>query len=199
MSKVQSRTERRSHAEADPDEAGLGLWLAAVGRGEREALAVLYGRTHAHLYAILLRMLKEWDRAEEALHEVYLKVWRNAAGYDPARGPAMAWLVGVARHTALDKLRRLRRELALDDVPGIIDELADDGADPSAEVLASAEARRLQACLEELEPEPRACIALAYWDGLTHEELAHRLQRPVGTVKSWLRRSLIRLKQCLEA
>ena len=199
MSKTQSRTERRSHAEAGSDEAALRLWLAAVGRGEQQALAVLYGRTSAHLFAILLRMLKQWDRAEEALHEVYLKVWRNADGYDPERGPAMAWLVGVARHTALDKLRRMRRELALDDVAEVVEEPADDGAGPLAAALAAAEARSLQACLEELEPEPRACILLAYWEGLTHEELARRVQRPVGTVKSWLRRSLVRLRQCLEA
>lgn len=188
---------RRPDPEADGEDEALGLWLAAVGRSDRQAFAVLYGRTSPHLLAVLLRMLKQRDRAEEALHEVYLKVWRTAGGYDPARGAAMAWLVGVARHAALDRLRRSRREVALEEAADRDDEPAGT-LDPLAASLAAADARRLQRCLEGIEPEPRSCIVLAYWEGLTHDQLAQRLQRPVGTVKSWIRRSLIRLKHCLE-
>lgn len=175
----------------------LRPWLAAVGRGDREAFAVLYGQTSAQLFAVLLRMLRRRDIAQEVLHDVYVKVWERATSYDPALGTATSWLVAVARHAALDRLRRGRREAPFDPEAPEIAEMAAADADPSALAFASAEAAALRACLDELEQEPRRGILLAYWEGLTHEEVARRLDRPVGTVKSWIRRGLLRLRRCL--
>jgi RNA polymerase sigma-70 factor (ECF subfamily) len=175
------------------DEAALGIWLADVAREDTDALALVYGRTSARLLAVLLRLVRRRDLAEEILHDVYLRVWDRAGAYDPAKGSAMAWLVAIARNAALDHLRRHRREVPLE---------ADEGegpADPFDLAQSSAARRALAACLDELEPEPRRCVILAYRTGLTYDDLACRLGRPVGTVKSWIRRSLLRLRACLEA
>ena len=184
-------------SDAAREEGSLRLWLAAAGRGDREALAVLYGATSAQLFAVLTRILRRHELAEEVLHDVYVKVWQNAASYDPARGSVVAWLVTIARHAAFDRLRRGRYETSFDAAPDL-ELLPSDEPDPAMASFASAEARALQDCLGELEPEPRAVLILAYWEGLTHDEMARRLARPVGTVKSWIRRSLLRLRSCLE-
>lgn len=162
--------------------------------GDGDALAVLYGQTSGRLMAVLLRLLRRRELAEEVLHDVYLRVWDRAKAFDPAKGSAMGWLVTVARNTALDHFRRHRRE-----VVGVEDlELAgEELATPDLAAM-SATRRALQACLELLEPDPRRCVLLAYQGGLTYDELAQQLGRPIGTVKSWVRRSLQRLRQCLE-
>ena len=172
----------------------MAAWLAAVAAGDGDALAVLYGQTSGRLMAVLLRLLRRRELAEEVLHDVYLRVWDRAHSFDAAKGSAMGWLVAVARNTALDHFRRHRREVVgIADVEATVEE-------PAGPDLASASAARraLQACLDRLEPEPRRCVLMAYRDGLTHDELAARLGRPTGTVKSWVRRSLLRLRRCLE-
>jgi RNA polymerase sigma-70 factor (ECF subfamily) len=108
----------------------------------------------------------------------------------------MTWMVAIARNAALDRLRRQRREVPLDELPGY-DTAADEADGPAALALASAEDRALADCLARLDAEQRNCVLLAYYHGLTHDELAQRLSRPIGTVKSWIRRSLLRLRQCL--
>lgn len=185
----------RGHPGEGTEDDGLTTWLAAVAGGDVDALAGLYGQTSARLMAVLLRLLRRRELAEEVLHDVYLRVWERAGSFDASRGAPMAWLVSVARNAALDHHRRHRRE-----VVGIGDELppADEAADPSDLATASASRRALEACLEQLEPEPRRCVVLAYQGGLSHDELAVLVGRPVGTVKSWVRRSLLRLRQCLE-
>lgn len=176
------------------EETALRAWVAALARRDTDALALLYGRTSRHVLPVLLRLLRRRDLAEEALHDVYLKVWERAAGYDPARGNVMAWLTTIARSTALDQLRRQRRELPLAE-----EEMQDLVPDTAAPADASAERQALQACLDELEPDPRLCVLLAYQGGFTYEEMSRRLDRPVNTIKSWVRRSLLRLRQCLES
>ncbi len=172
----------------------VAAWLAAVAAGDGDALAVLYGQTSGRLMAVLLRLLRRRELAEEVLHDVYLRVWERAKSFDPARGSALGWLVAVARNTALDHFRRHRREVVgIEDMDLTVVEPA--GPDLA---MASAARRALQACLERLEPEPRRCVLLAYQHGLTYEEMAARLDRPIGTVKSWVRRSLSRLRLCLE-
>lgn len=175
-----------------PEEAALADWLAAVARRDTDALAVLYGQTSGRLLAVLTRLLRRRELAEEVLHDVYLKVWDRAASFQPERGAAMAWLVTIARHAALDHLRRQRRE-PTDEMPEGASELAD----PRDAAHGSAMRRALEACLQELEPEPRHCVLLAYQGGFTYDELAQRFDRPANTVKSWVRRSLTRLRQCL--
>jgi RNA polymerase sigma-70 factor, ECF subfamily len=166
-----------------------------VAARETDALALLYGQTSPRLLAVLVRLLRRRELAEEVLHDVYLRVWDRAGSFDPTRGSAMGWLVSIARNAALDHFRRHKRE-----VVGIGDELPPlvEATDPSDLAAASAARRALQACLDLLEPEPRRCVVLAYQGGMTHDELAALLDRPVGTVKSWVRRSLLRLRQCLE-
>ena len=166
--------------------------------GDRDALAVLYGQTSPRLMAVLLRLLRRRELAEDVLHDVYLRVWDRAGTYDPKRGSATGWLLAITRNVALDHCRQRRHQVV---GAGECLDLTDGASqpDPAALADASAAARALHACLERLEAEPRRCLTLAYYEGLTYDELARRLDRPVGTVKSWVRRSLGRLRQCLGA
>jgi RNA polymerase sigma-70 factor, ECF subfamily len=168
--------------------------IRASARGDRAAFAALYAQTSAKLFAIALRILRQREWAEEALQESFVAVWERARDYDPARGSAMGWLVTIVRHCAIDQLRRSaarpesrsEAEAALPTLP------ASGSADSGAEL------RALPRCLDELDEHPRRAVLLAYCYGLTREELAARLGVPIGTVKSWLRRSLERLQKCLE-
>lgn len=173
----------------------LAPLLSAVAGGDRGALGTLYERTSAKLYGICLRVLGSEAEAEEALQEAYLAVWRRAETYDPARAGAIAWLAVLARNKAIDRLRRRSQpsapldaaEQVPDDAPSALDliESAEDGA-------------RLAACLGELEEKQQALIRAAFWSGASYPELAEREAVPLGTMKSWIRRSLIRLRGCLE-
>ncbi len=173
----------------------IGL-LRAVGAGDRAAFAALYAQTAAQLFGVALRMLRQRDRAEDVLQESFVTIWQRAGDYDPTKGAPLTWLITVLRHRAIDALRRSARQperlaepeealLAL--VAGPADS-ADRGSD----------LRALQNCLGELGPEQRRAMLLVYAYGLTQEELAARIATPLGTVKSWIRRSLERLKKCLD-
>lgn len=186
------RVRSREAAEA----VALNGLLTQVAGGDRNALAELYTRTAPQLLGLVQRMLHKRDVAEEILHDAYLRIWHNAATFSAQRGSAMSWMVAIARNAALDRLRRQRREVPLDALPDY-DAPTDDADGPAAAAIATAEGRALADCLEQLEAEQRNCLLLAYYHGLTHEELAQRLGRPMGTVKSWIRRSLLRLRQCL--
>ncbi|HEX8375795.1 MAG TPA: sigma-70 family RNA polymerase sigma factor [Geminicoccaceae bacterium] len=194
MSEHRARTIPSGRPEVGDEAARL---LAAVAAGDQAALGELYTRTSSRLFGVALRLLRRHDLAEEALHDAYLKVWRRAGSYSPERGPALAWLTTITRRAALDRLRRQRREISLEDAPEV-QELEAPGDEPLARIAASADGAALLGCLEKLGSEQRNCILLAYRDGYSHDELARLLGRPLGTVKSWVRRSLIRLKQCLE-
>lgn len=168
--------------------------IDGVGRRDRAAFAALYSMTSAKLFGIALRILRQRERAEEALQDSFVTIWQRAAGYDPARGSAMGWLVTIVRHCAIDHLRRhaARPESRSAPDEALLALAAPGGADSRSEL------RALQRCLDELEEQPRRAVLLAYCYGLTREELAARLGVPIGTVKSWLRRSLERLQKCLE-
>ena len=172
--------------------------LLAVAGGERDAFAALYRASAPQLFALALRILKRRDAAEEVLQEAFVNVWRHALDYRPEKGTAMGWMATIVRNRALDRLRRARPETPLDDAPGRHD-WPDPAPDPLAAATMSESARQLDACLERLEEGPRRAIRLAYYEGMTHEALAARLGAPLGTVKSWVRRGLMRLKTCLEA
>ena len=188
----------RGHDQDTLNERALSAWLGSVARRDTDALAVLYGQTSPRLLAVLLRILRRRELAEEVLHDVYLRVWDRAASYDPSKGSAMGWLVSVARNAALDHFRRHRREVLGADGGEAEGGEAAELADPEDFAQASAARRALQTCLERLDPEPRRCLVLAYQRGLTYEEMARQLDRPVNTLKSWIRRSLVRLRHCLE-
>jgi RNA polymerase sigma-70 factor (ECF subfamily) len=168
--------------------------LLRTAHRDRAAFAALYQQTSAKLYGIALRIMRSREAAEEVLQESFVAIWERAQDYDPARGSAVGWLTAIVRHCAIDQLRRRAARPASWSVPD--DALADLIAPDSA--ASRAELRALQRCLDELEAEPRRAVLLAYCFGLTREELARHLAVPVGTVKSWLRRSLERLRKCLD-
>jgi RNA polymerase sigma factor (sigma-70 family) len=191
-------------ASPDPSErstrvAGL---LARVALADQRAFEALYGQTSAHLYAVALRIVRDPSAAEEILQEAYVSVWHHAGSYDAARSQPMTWLASIVRNRCLDQLRR--RELATvtlttedEDAPEY--DVADEGLTPAELLLRGAEARSVRDCVETLDAGPRQAIAMAFFQGLSHAELAAQLREPLGTIKSWVRRGLERLKRCLDA
>lgn len=182
---------------ADVDREHLrGLLLATAG-GDRRAFESLYQRTSAKLFGICLRILSERTEAEEALQDVYLAIWRKAGMYDGERASPITWLAMIARNRAIDRLRASKMErtsLPID----LAAELADEGASVVAAAELDSESRRLDVCLGELSDEQRNVIHTAFFEGSTYEEIAARSNTPLGTVKSWIRRGLMKLKACLQ-
>lgn len=179
---------------ADPL-AGL---LAACARRDRDAFERLYRETAAKLFGVALRILRREDWAEEVLQECYIRVWNHAHEYRAGLAAPMTWMTSIVRNACLDRLRRPRLEVADED--GALAAAAESpGPGPLAALEQDAAARALKRCLEALEPKHRQAIALAYYDGLSHSELAAHLREPLGTVKTWVRRGLLRLRACLEA
>jgi RNA polymerase sigma-70 factor (ECF subfamily) len=185
------------HAARRPGQPDLALLLQGVAQNNRLAFDELYQATKAKLFGVVLSIIYNPDDASEVLQEVYLRIWHRAGGYQADKGAPMTWMIAVARHRALDWRRRMQHVVRLDDVPGLEDQ-PDPTPNPQQQAVADDEARRLAGCLDELEAEQRQCMVLAYREGLTHFELAERLGRPLGTIKSWIRRSLGRLRECLE-
>ncbi|KAB2838900.1 sigma-70 family RNA polymerase sigma factor [bacterium] len=171
--------------------------LIRCGRGDAGAFAELYRATSAHLFALALRILRRREWAEEALQEGFSKIWRHASDYDRAKGAPLTWMGSIVRNTALDRLRRAKRESPVDP-EGPIQNLQDEGPGPFDQAAQGMEAKALQRCLETLTQEQRESLSLAYWRGLTHIELAAALKKPLGTVKTWVRRGLDQLRKCLE-
>ena len=175
--------------------AELAALLLRCAEGDRAAFRRLYDLQSARLYAIALRITRQSATAADAVHDAFLQVWQYAARFDPSRGNPEAWLLSLVRYRALDIARRGAREM-----PGLeLPEAADPDPDPLARLIGTTEGEALHRCLETLEPERRRLVLMAFVDGLTHIELAARLRQPLGTVKSWIRRALISLKQCLES
>ena len=176
--------------------------LHGCAKGRQAAFQQLYKLTSPQLFAVLVRILKRRDLAEEALQDAFINIWRNASSYTAEKGTPMTWLVSICRYRALDMLRRERREVHLDpsdeeDEDNLLNSLTDDSA--SGDLISHAEARALKHCLDELNEGQRNSLKLAYFDGCSHEEIAGALKAPLGTIKSWVRRGLQGLKQCLEA
>lgn len=169
--------------------------LAGCARGDHRALARLYRATSARLYAQLLRIVRDEAAAQDCLQQVYLRAWQAADRYDPARARPMTWLSTLARHVGIDWLRRRRPDADDDGTDPAT--LAGDRDGPAAASVRGEDARALHDCLAVLSGEQRQVMELAYFQGLTHAELAERVAQPLGTVKSWIRRGLERLKACL--
>ena len=170
--------------------------LLACARGERFALRALYEREARWLLGVALRIVRDRERAEDVLHDAFVQVWEHAATYQPALGSARGWLYTVVRHAALKSLRDPQRLQTMD-----ADELttlsdAQQAGEAAAEERAL-DTEGLERCLQRLDEARRACVMHAFVDGYTHEQIAKRLNTPLGTVKSWIRRSLASLKECL--
>jgi RNA polymerase sigma-70 factor (ECF subfamily) len=174
----------------------LSAALAQVAGGSRAALEDVYRRTSAKLFGICLRILPERSEAEDALQEIYLNVWRRAGSFDPAKASPITWLAALARNRSIDRLRALRSKQA-DGIEGAM-AVADDR--PSAfDSLESAEdGRRMAGCLDELEARQNEAIRASFYGGANYPELAEKAGVPLGTMKSWIRRGLLKLKGCLE-
>ncbi|KIH81192.1 sigma-70 family RNA polymerase sigma factor [Pseudomonas batumici] len=178
------------------DAEQLRQLLAQCSLGNRRAFETLYRSVAPRLHGVALRCLGRADLAEEVLQESFVRIWNNASRYEAHLSAPMTWMVNITRNRAIDQLRRLR-EVPLDDRQA--ERLADDS--PSAqELLDSArQSSALNRCLETLEGPQRQSITLAYFHGLSYAELAERLPAPLGSVKSWIRRGMERLRRCLES
>ena len=184
----------------------LAALLSRVGLGDRAAFATLYKQTAAHLMGVVVRINRDRAQAEDVLQEVYVNVWRAAGRFDAAMSQPMTWLTSVARNRAIDSLRRHQTEpqtvsttLGTDDDPDdMLQYQASDAPGPLELLARAGEAHALTACLGELSGEQQQSLALAFYQGLSHAEVAAHLRQPLGTVKSWLRRGLQALKACLE-
>ena len=171
--------------------------LARVASGDRTALRLLYRDTSAKLFGVCLRILRDNGEAEDVLQEVYITVWRHAAAFDPDRASPITWLVAIARNRSIDRLRAGAKARRMQPIGDALD-VSDAAPSALAQVESGEERKRLLDCLGELEPRHAAAIRGAFLDGATYEELAQRVDVPLGTMKSWIRRSLMRLRDCLE-
>lgn len=171
--------------------------LLATASGDSVAFEQLYKVTSPRLLAVCMRLLHQRSDAEDVLQEVYSNVWRKASQFDPAKASGLTWLSMMARNRAIDHLRASRMErqsVPIDLGPELVD------AAPRADQVTDAamQAHGLEVCMDELEPQRRRLVRTAFFEGSTYEELATRSGTPLGTVKSWIRRSLAKLKACLE-
>lgn len=178
------------------DSADIADLIARCALRDRAAFATLYRRTSAKLYGVTLRILKDRSDADEALQEVYVKIWQRADRYAPGGYSPISWLVAVARNHCLDVLRARKPqseeiEMALD--------VADAGPDPETAAVDRGERARIDACLDQLDADKADAVRGAYLDGYSYEELSARHNVPLNTMRTWLRRSLLKLRECLTA
>ena len=184
----------------------LSRLLGRVGLADRAAFATLYQMTSAHLLGVVLRIQRDRAQAEDILQEVYVNVWRAAQSFDAAQSQPLTWLTSVARNRAIDSLRRTQTQPQFQTQPAtteedsdVYDTVADEAPGPLDLLSRASDARALSACMENLTAQQRQSVALAFFDGLSHAEVAANMRQPLGTVKSWVRRALLALKSCLDA
>jgi RNA polymerase sigma-70 factor (ECF subfamily) len=168
--------------------------VQACARGERFALQALYEREARWLLGVALRIVRDRERAEDVLHDGFLQVWQNAGSYQPHLGSARGWIYTIVRHRALKEVRDPGRMQLVD--PQDLATLSDLRQAAGAEDR-GLDSDRLERCLHRLDAARRACLIHAFIDGYTHEQIAARLSTPPGTVKSWIRRSLVSLRECM--
>ena len=182
----------------DQIEDGLLPLIEKTAAGDREAFCALYQRSSAKLFGVILRILKQEDLAEDVLKEVYVTIWEKAALYRSEQGRVMSWMIAIARNKAIDVRRRTDEKM-----------FATKGDDRQMQAALDLTVQNLQAgqleqrltlehCLNEIEKKSRDCVVLAYHYGCSRDELAQRYDVPQNTIKTWLRRALMRLKECLE-
>lgn len=168
--------------------------ISRIALGDRVAFRALYTATSAKLFGVCLRVLKNRTDAEDVLQESYVKIWHNAAKYQVSGYSPITWLVTIARNQSIDRLRARRPDSV---ELGEAEEIADRNPTPEQNVVLGGEVERLRLCLEKLSPGRAEAVKAAYMEGYSYQELADRLNQPINTVRTWLRRSLISLKECL--
>ncbi|RZA06013.1 MAG: sigma-70 family RNA polymerase sigma factor [Moraxellaceae bacterium] len=178
----------------DPNQHTLRL-LSATAQGDRLAFEQLYQHTSAKLYAISIQMLRRHDLAEDAVQEAFVRIWHNAGEYQQEKGNVLTWMTTIVRYRALDMLRaaKSRRESHEDTDEG------EDEQSPEKELYAERDRALIDRCMDLLETQQRQVIQLAYFRGLTHAEVCDSTGSPLGSVKTWIRRGLERLKRCIES
>ena len=166
--------------------------LSATAQGNKDAFAELYQQTSGKLYAVSLRLLRRQELAEEAVQEAYVRIWHNAGEYQQGQGTVLTWMISIVRYRAFDMLRyaKVRKEQEL----GAHEEAF---IDTELESLTPAERKLLDECMDELESQQKQAIHLAYFNGLSHQEVVQHMDSPLGTIKSWIRRGLQSLQRCL--
>ncbi len=188
-----------ANAAPTPLPEALGALLARCALGDHRACAELYRLSSAKLFGVALRIVRREDWAEEVLQESFVNIWNHAAEYALDKGAPMTWMTSIVRNRSLDWLRRPRNEDTSDDYDLIVESVCDIAPGPLEQLAAAAQAQALARCLQQLDGSQRQSIVLAFQQGLSHSELAAHLQQPLGTVKTWIRRGLERLKGCLSA
>ena len=180
----------------DAEQSRLADLLARSALGDRAAFGQVYAATRSKLFAVSLRIVRERPLAEEVLQDSFVSIWNHAADYAQAKSAPSTWMTAIVRNRSLDVLRRPREEADID--ASLTANLVDESASPQRSLEERGEAHSLRQCLGELDAPARQSIALAFYHGLSHSELAGHLQRPLGTVKTHIRRGLLKLKECLE-
>ena len=173
----------------------LEALIARVAQGDREAFEALYARTCRKLFGLCLRISVDRARAEEALQDAYVKIWRGAGRYRSNGLSPMSWLIAITRNAAIDRLRASRPGAEAGEA---LDRLPDAAPGPEAQAVARSEAERIAACMGELDAAHADAVRGAYLGGETYAELARRHAVPINTMRSWLRRSLQKLKECVQ-
>ena len=163
--------------------------LYDTSQGDKHAFSTLYQQTSGKLFAISLNMLSNRAHAEEVLQDAFIKIWHNASEYNASKGTVISWMISIVRYRSLDALRyrKVRKEQTM----------GDDDFDIQSVDVNYDENTKLVNCIEQLEPQQKQAIHLAYYKGLSHSELVDHIESPLGTVKSWIRRGLTQLQRCL--
>ncbi len=184
-----------SGAGAAGDGREIDKALLACAAGDKFALRRIYDAQSPRMVGVAQRLLKRRALAEEAVQDAFVLIWRHAARFDPERGSGLTWIYAILRNRSLSILRDEKRTETREEP--VAEELASEEDDPETVMSKLSDAKALRACLETLTPQRRGIVLLAFVQGLTHGEIAGKLDMPIGTVKSWIRRSLISLKECL--
>jgi RNA polymerase sigma-70 factor (ECF subfamily) len=179
---------------AQPDDFELML---RIERGDADALGTIYDRYGGLVYTLGVRILRDRSEAEELVSDVFLEIWRRAKRYDPARGAPMTYLVTLARSRAIDRQRSASFQARGKTSASGNQNTASTAADPTAIAILGENARQVRAALAQLDPVYRQAVEMAFFDGLTHNQIAEKLAKPLGTVKTYIRQGLIRLRDCL--
>lgn len=175
------------------------VWLlAAVAKGDQAAFERVYAATRAKLYGVAIRILRRPDLADEVLQESFVKIWSSAGQFDPALASPITWMVAIVRNRAIDVVRR-KTDASLEEMPEVMETTAADNPDPLAARARNEDLQRLLACIGRLDADRRKLVLLAYYNGWSREQLAQQFDKPVNTIKTWLRRSLLEIRECLGA
>lgn len=173
----------------------IATLISRVALQDQNAFSDLYKKTSPKLFAICLRILKDRTDAEESLQETYVKIWQRSDRFAASDNPAMPWLMAIARNQSIDMIRS--RKPVADEIDTVYD-LADAEPGPERQAEIKGEGRRIDRCMEELEADRAQAVRSAYVEGLSYQELAEQYAVPLNTMRTWLRRSLIKLRECMD-